>query len=57
MKLPQTFADELFEARVDILLCDPKTSLGEIYEVKSSTDLDKKNLYDFAYQFIILLNQ
>ncbi len=57
MKLQQTFTDGPFQARVDILLDNPETSTYEIYEVKSSTNLDKKDLYDVAYQFLILQNQ
>lgn len=57
MKLQQTFIDGLFEARVDILLFNPEESSYEIYEVKSSTSPDKKDLNDIAFQFLILHNQ
>lgn len=57
VKFQQTFSDDAFEARADILLYDPETSAYELYEVKSSTNLDKKDLLDVAYQFMILQNQ
>lgn len=54
MKFQQTFVDGIFEARVDILLFNPEKSSYEIYEVKSSTSPDKKDLNDVAFQFLIL---
>ena len=53
----QTFCDGPFEARLDVLIYKPETDTDDLYEIKSSTALDKENLYDVAYQASILKNQ
>lgn len=50
----QTFSDGPFEARTDALIYIPATHTYELYEIKSSTSLDKTDLYDVTYQFLIL---
>ncbi|MBQ3352756.1 DUF2779 domain-containing protein [Candidatus Saccharibacteria bacterium] len=60
LKKQQTFISESFLVRTDGLIYDPKTDTYDLYEVKSSTfdenepKLDKTNLYDIAFQSLVL---
>ena len=53
----KTYSDGPFEARVDALVHNPANNSHELYEIKSSTSPDKKDLYDAAYQYLICKSQ
>jgi hypothetical protein len=53
----RTYLDGSFEARCDALVFKPETNTYDLYEIKSSTSLDKENIYDVAYQALVLENQ
>jgi len=50
----KTFSDGPFEARCDALLSPPDLNTYDLYEIKSSTSVDKDDLYDVAYQALII---
>jgi hypothetical protein len=49
-----TFTDGAFEARVDALLYKPGEDVSDLFEIKSSTALDKTDLLDVTFQAAIL---
>lgn len=49
-----TYTDKNYEAKADALLHDTQTDTYDIYEIKSSTSVDKINLYDATFQFLVL---
>ena len=49
-----TFTDGAFEARVDALLYKPAEDVVDLYEIKSSTAMDKTDLLDVTFQAAIL---
>lgn len=49
-----TFTDGAFEARVDALIYKPGEDFSDLYEIKSSTGVDKTDLLDVAFQAAIL---
>ena len=51
------FTDGYFTVRTDALIYKPATDSYDLYEVKSGTSIDKKNIYDVTYQFLILKKQ
>jgi hypothetical protein len=53
----QTYLDGPFEARCDALVLKPETNTYDLYEIKSSTSVDKENIYDVTYQALVLNNQ
>ena len=53
----ETYIDGQFETRVDALLYNPASNSYDLFEVKSSTGVDKKDIYDVAFQSLILSNQ
>ena len=50
----KTFTDKHFIVRTDILIQKPSTNSYDLYEVKSGTSVKKENIYDVAYQFLIV---
>lgn len=46
--------DDQFQARVDSLVFNPITNKHDIYEIKSSTKVEKNHIYDIAFQWLIL---
>ena len=53
----RTFADGSFTARTDVLVYNRNTNSYDLYEIKSATTLDKKHLYDIAYQAMAIKSQ
>lgn len=53
----QTYTDKNYEAKADALLHNTITNTYDIYEIKSSTSVDKLNLYDVTFQFLVLNKQ
>jgi len=49
----KTFIDGNFQARVDTVACYPDENLIDIYEIKSSSSVDKKDRYDGAFQRVV----
>jgi hypothetical protein len=52
-----TFRDGPFEARLDALVFKPASGTYDLYEIKSSTGVDKEIVYDVAFQAAILATQ
>ncbi|MGB8251771.1 MAG: DUF2779 domain-containing protein, partial [Anaerolineaceae bacterium] len=50
-------SDGSFQARLDGLICKSNSKTHDLYEIKSSTGVDKENLYDVAFQALILIQQ
>lgn len=50
------FAHQDFVLRSDALVFKPRSDLYDLYEIKSSTKVDKENNYDVTYQYVILSN-
>jgi len=48
-----TRKDGDFEARSDILVKNPETDKYDIYEVKASSKVKPKHLYDLAFQYLV----
>lgn len=46
---PTNDADGRYEARTDLLIKNPTTNKWDMYEVKSSTKVDKKHKYDVGW--------
>jgi len=53
----QTYSDELFVSRLDGLVFKPKSNNYDLYEIKSSTGVDKDIVYDVTFQAVILEKQ
>ncbi len=53
----QTFSDDSFESRLDGLVFNPKSNTYDLYEIKSSTGVDKDIVYDVTFQAVILAKQ
>jgi len=53
----QSFSDGPFETRLDALVHKQSSNNYDLYEIKSSTGVDKKNVYDVTFQGIILEEQ
>lgn len=49
----QTYLYDLFLARTDALVFDEKEDCYDLYEIKSSTSIDKTDLYDIAFQSVV----
>lgn len=49
----KTFIDGNFQARVDTAACYPDEGLIDIYEIKSSSSVDKEDRYDGAFQRVV----
>jgi hypothetical protein len=49
----RTFIDGNFQARVDALVLDPLSEVCDLYEIKSSTSIDKEDKYDVAFQRVV----
>jgi hypothetical protein len=52
-----TYSDGPFETRLDGLIYKPGSNSYDLYEIKSSTSVDKENVYDVTFQAVILENQ
>jgi len=50
----QTYSDESFDSRLDGLVFKPKLNTYDLYEIKSSTGVDKDIVYDVTFQAVIL---
>ncbi|MCD4811777.1 DUF2779 domain-containing protein [bacterium] len=50
---PTNDADGRYEARTDLLIKNPTTNKWDMYEVKSSTKVDKKHKYDVTFQSLV----
>lgn len=50
----QTFSDDSFDSRLDGLVFKPKSNTYDLYEIKSSTGVDKEIVYDVTFQAGIL---
>ena len=53
----ETFTERQFSIRTDSLIHKPAEGSYDLYEVKSGTSIKKENLYDAAYQFLIVKKQ
>jgi hypothetical protein len=51
--LQPTSQDANFEARTDMLIKNPETKLWDMYEIKSTTRLDKIHKKDATYQYLV----
>jgi len=49
----QTYLYGPFLARTDALIYDEKEDCYDLYEIKSSTSIDKTDLYDIAFQSVV----
>lgn len=52
-----TYNDKNYEAKADALLHNSETDTYDIYEIKSSTSVDKTNLWDATFQYLVLNKQ
>jgi len=50
----ETFSNDKFYARVDLLIYKPNTDTYDLYEVKSGSSVKKDNRYDVTFQSILL---
>jgi hypothetical protein len=50
----QTFTDNPFDSRMDGLIFKPRSNTYDLYEIKSSTGVDKDIVYDVTFQAVIL---
>jgi len=50
----RSFTNQQYELRSDALVYKPNTDSYDLYEIKSSTSVDKENYYDATYQFLII---
>lgn len=53
----QTYTDHQYEVKADALIYKSDTDTYDLYEIKSSTAVDKTNLYDATFQFLVLNKQ
>lgn len=53
----QTYSDGPFDSRLDGLVFKPKSNTYDLYEIKSSTGVDKDIVYDVTFQAVILAKQ
>jgi hypothetical protein len=53
----ETYADGAYQVRVDGLIFKPETGAYNLYEIKSSTGVDKEHIYDVTFQALILDHQ
>lgn len=53
----KTFIDKNYETKADALIHNKANDTYDIYEIKSSTSVDKINLYDATFQYLILNKQ
>ncbi len=53
----QTYSDNSFDSRLDGLVFKPKSNTYDLYEIKSSTGVDKDIVYDVTFQAVILAKQ
>jgi len=53
----QTYSDGRYESRLDGLVFKPKSNTYDLYEIKSSTGVDKDIVYDVTFQAVILAKQ
>lgn len=53
----KTFKTGHFSARVDALVFNPESNAYDLYEIKSSTSIDKQNIWDCTFQYMILKPQ
>ena len=53
----ETYTDSTYQARVDGLIFKPETGAYDLYEIKSSTGVDKEHIYDVTFQALILDHQ
>jgi hypothetical protein len=53
----QTFSDGQYEARLDAMVHKTSSNSYDLYEIKSSTKVDKENEYDVTFQAAILEKQ
>ena len=51
--LQPSYIDMAFEARTDVLIRNPKTNKWDMYEIKSSTEVDKTHKYDATFQYLV----
>ncbi|MBI9045406.1 MAG: DUF2779 domain-containing protein [Anaerolineaceae bacterium] len=51
------FTDGQYTAKTDILIHKPETNSFDLYEVKSGTSVKPENIYDAAFQFLIIQQQ
>lgn len=49
-----TYNDKNYETKSDALLHNTETDMYDICEIKSSTSVDKINLYDATFQYLVL---
>jgi hypothetical protein len=52
-----TYSDDSFDSRLDGLVFKPKSNTYDLYEIKSSTGVDKDIVYDVTFQAVILAKQ
>lgn len=52
-KIQPTKIDGNYEARTDVLIKNNKTGKWDMYEIKSSNEIDKKHIFDVTFQFLV----
>jgi len=57
LSLQQSFTDGPFFARADALIRNSATQSFDLYEIKSGTSIDKKDIYDCCFQYQVLRQQ
>ena len=49
----KSFTQDQFLAEVDALVYDPSEDVYDVYEIKSSTRIDKQHKYDVTFQYLV----
>ena len=57
LSLQQSFTDGPFFARADALVRNSVSQSFDLYEIKSGTSIDKKDIYDCCFQYQVLRQQ
>lgn len=57
LSLQQSFTDAPFYARADALVRKSVSQSFDLYEIKSGTSIDKKDVYDCCFQYQVLRQQ
>ncbi|HOU75921.1 MAG TPA: DUF2779 domain-containing protein [Candidatus Dojkabacteria bacterium] len=51
--LQPTHIDGSFQARIDVLIRNPRTKKWDMYEIKSSLKIDSTHIYDITFQYLV----
>jgi hypothetical protein len=53
IEFEKTLQDGNYEARLDALVYDPVNETYDMYEIKSSTEVKSKHVYDVTFQYLV----